>query len=478
MTTPTAVDALARRTVEVTMPQLGESVTEGQVSHWLKQPGDSVSKYEPLLEVITDKVNAEVPSPVDGVLAEIRVNEGETVGVGTVICTISTGDDARTLVGDADAGESIEPATSGTAGSVPEVFLPTPSGSVSRAGRASPAVRRLAAEQQLDISSIRGTGLDGRVTKRDVEEHLAAGATGRDAPATVPPPEVPTASDARSPQPGAVVAAPRLPQPSPRDDNDNLQPQQPAVVQEPDGQRPPLRQGDELIPLTPMRRAIAEHMVRSRHTSPHAWCSTEVDMTGVVQVRSAMRLGFKAREGIDLTFVPFVLQATCQALRQHPGMNATYTPDGILRHGSINLSIPVSLDDGLIVPVLHDADHLSLSGLAHGVQNLAAMARARRLTVEDLQGGTFCLNNPGTFGTVISAPIINQPQAAIMAMEAIIKRPVVLPGDLIGIRSMMFLSLSFDHRVMDGLLAASFLRSVKVRLEAVTPEGSKMEESM
>jgi pyruvate/2-oxoglutarate dehydrogenase complex dihydrolipoamide acyltransferase (E2) component len=227
--------------------------------------------------------------------------------------------------------------------------------------------------------------------------------------------------------------------------------------------------GDQLIPLNAMRKAIAEHMVRSRRTSPHAWCAAEVDMTGVVALRAAEREAFRAAEGIDLSYVPFVIRAACESLRAHPGVNATFTDDGILRHGAINISIAVALDDGLIVPVIHDADRLTLPQLAHAVHDLSERARSGSLTLPDVERGTFCVNNPGTFGTVLSAPIINQPQAAIMTMEAIVKRPMVLPGDLIGIRSMMNMAMSFDHRVMDGMEAASFLGDIKKGLEAVAP---------
>jgi len=440
---PVTEDGMTR----VTMPQLGESVTEGQISRWLKQPGDRVEKYEALVEVITDKVNAEVPAPIAGVLAEINVQEGETVLVGTLICSIGTEGGATEEIEMAPNGGELpqpqlpvkEPIT------VPHAVAPGPAPAESnghgRPGRASPAVRRLAGEHDLDISQVTGTGLGGRVTKRDVDQFLAAGGSGR--PATKPGP---------SAQPGAVA----LPAPA------AIAP--PAASAAPAAQPRP---GDELIPLTPIRRAIAEHMVRSRQTSPHAWCAVEVDMTSVVALRKAEREKFRASEGIDLTYVPFVTSATVEALKAHPEVNATWTAEGILRRRAINISIAVSAPGGLIVPVIHDADRLSIAGLAHQLNDLATRARANQLKLPDIEGGTFCVNNPGTFGTVISAPIINQPQAAIMTMEAIVKRPVVLPGDLIGIRSIMFMGMSFDHRVIDGLEAASFLIDVKKNLEAM-----------
>ena len=453
--------------VKVTMPQLGESVTEGQISRWLKQPGDRVEKYEALVEVTTDKVNAEVPSPISGVLAEINVQEGETVAVGTLICSIGDEGSAAAALKATSAGAAAaiaETVGAPSGGGVPDATpeqptaeaapaaaaapdVETPAQNGDRAGRASPAVRRLASEHNLDIAAIRGTGIEGRVTKRDVEEYLAAGRPA----ATPAPPSPPTAA----PAPAPAADAPRAPVPPP--------PAAPAPA--------PARQvaGDELIPLNPMRKAIAEHMVRSRQTSPHAWCAVEVDMTNVVALRAASKDAFKAREGIDLTYVPFVIKATVESLKKHPEVNATFTADGILRKRAINISVAIGLPDGLIVPAIKDADMLSISGIAHRLDDLATRARAGQLKLEDVEGGTFCVNNPGTFGTVISAPIINQPQAGIMTMEAIVKRPVVLPGDTIGIRSMMFSGLSFDHRVMDGLQAASFLVDVKKALEAMDP---------
>jgi 2-oxoisovalerate dehydrogenase E2 component (dihydrolipoyl transacylase) len=444
---------------EVTMPQLGESVTEGQISRWLKQPGDHVDKYEALVEVITDKVNAEVPAPLAGTMVEINVQEGETVAVGTLICTMSSGESTEAALEASSAGASAAIAeTVGTpsgggvprpqpdaVGSAPEAAPPLShsngqTAARDRAGRASPAVRRLAEEHDLDIAGIKGSGTGGRVTKRDVDEFLAAGG-----PAAATAAETaPTAATAPAAPPAAVPQASSA---------------APASV----------GAGDELIPLSPMRRAIAEHMVRSRQTSPHAWCAAEVGMSGVVAVRTAEKERFKAREGVDLTYVPFVIKAAVESLKDHPEMNATWTSEGILRKQAINISVAVGLDDGLIVPVIHGADQLSISGLAHRLSDLATRARAGKLTVQDVEGGTFCVNNPGTFGTVLSAPIINQPQAGIMTMEAIVKRPVVLPGDDIGIRSMMFIGLSFDHRVLDGLQAASFLGDVKKKLEAIGP---------
>jgi 2-oxoisovalerate dehydrogenase E2 component (dihydrolipoyl transacylase) len=424
---------------EVVMPQLGESVTEGQISRWLKQPGEHVDKYEALVEVITDKVNAEVPSPNEGTLVEITVAEGVTVAVGTVICTLSSNGGGTTdepAATEPPAAPQPPPPGAPSAAAAPVVAASgDANGGQDRAGRASPAVRRLADEHHLDISQIKGSGLGGRVSKRDVEEFIAAGGTtSAMAPAAAPPPM-------------ATAAAPIPPAQAPP--------------------TPPSAEGDELVPLSPMRKAIAEHMVRSRQTSPHAWCATEVDMSAVVALRGAEKEQFKVREGVDLTYVPFVIKAVVESLKDHPAMNATFKPEGILRKKAINISVAVGLDDGLIVPVIHNADQLSISGIAHKLNDLASRARAGRLQVADVEGGTFCVNNPGTYGTVLSAAIINQPQAGIMTMDAVVKRAVVMPGDVIGIRSMMFIGLSFDHRVVDGMQAAAFLGGVKKALEAM-----------
>jgi 2-oxoisovalerate dehydrogenase E2 component (dihydrolipoyl transacylase) len=424
---------------EVVMPQLGESVTEGQISRWLKQPGEHVDKYEALVEVITDKVNAEVPSPNEGTLVEITVAEGVTVAVGTVICTLSSNGGGATdepAATEPPAAPQPPPPGAPSAAAAPVVAASgDANGGQDRAGRASPAVRRLADEHHLDISQIKGSGLGGRVSKRDVEEFIAAGGTtSAMAPAAAPPPM-------------ATAAAPIPPAQAPP--------------------TPPSAERDELVPLSPMRKAIAEHMVRSRQTSPHAWCATEVDMSAVVALRGAEKEQFKVREGVDLTYVPFVIKAVVESLKDHPAMNATFKPEGILRKKAINISVAVGLDDGLIVPVIHNADQLSISGIAHKLNDLASRARAGRLQVADVEGGTFCVNNPGTYGTVLSAAIINQPQAGIMTMDAVVKRAVVMPGDVIGIRSMMFIGLSFDHRVVDGMQAAAFLGGVKKALEAM-----------
>jgi 2-oxoisovalerate dehydrogenase E2 component (dihydrolipoyl transacylase) len=415
----------------VTMPQLGESVTEGTVGRWLKRVGEPVKKYESLVEIITDKVNAEVPAPVAGVLTAISAAEGATVAVGTEICVIETEAGAR-------------PAAAGAPPAEPQAAAPAAPAAVAAAGdrppveadvRLSPAVRALAEEHQVDIGRIRGTGLGGRVTKNDVLDYVAAGLRDRAAVAASASPraEAPAPS---APPAGAVRVAPRP--------------------------------GDEHVKLTPMRRSIAEHMARSKGTAPHAWTVAEVDMTAVVRARQAARDEFRRRVGADLTYVPFVIKAVVDGLRKHAILNAAWGGDHIVVRGEINIGVAVSVDDGLVVPVIHHADEKSIAGLAKALDDLAGRARAGKLTLEDVQGGTFTVNNPGTFGNVLSYAIINQPQAAILSMEAIVKRPVVV-DDAIAIRSMMNLCLSFDHRVLDGVSAARFLQGVRQWLEGFHP---------
>ncbi len=468
--------------MRITMPQLGESVVEGTISRWLKTEGDKIEQYEPLLEIITDKVNAEYPSPVTGTLTKILVPEGETVAVDVEIAEIAadgqsdvhfptvegelevtqmqpSSESLREVV-EEDQPESaaqMERVSSGAVGAAP-------SASDSRR-RFSPAVRRLAQEHGIDLSQVHGTGAGGRVSRQDVEQYLAARAGAAEPPREVARPQEPDfagaveAAGTATATPAAAAFAPPM----------AVTP--PPVTQAP-RPAPSLAQGDQLIPLSPMRRAIAEHMVRSAYTSPHVTTVIEVDMTPIVKYREQVKETFQQREGVALTFLPFVIKAVVESLKEHPVLNATWTDEGIVLKKNINIGIAVGMEDGLIVPVIHNADEKSLIGLARAVNDLASRARSNRLAPHDVQGGTFTVNNPGTFGTIMSTPIISQPQAAILSTEAIVKRPVVVEGDAIAVRSMMYISLSIDHRVLDGLQAARFLGSVKQRLESFTPEST------
>ena len=425
---------------QIKMPQLGESVTEGTVDKWLKHEGDFVKRDEPLVEVVTDKVNAEIPSPFEGKLVKISVSEGETVLVGAVLAQI----EVAVAAGAAPATSAKSAASPREAGVAhTEVPPPEPSGGVapgpapaaarSEDGgaehhRLSPAVRKLAAEHGIDPGSLQGSGMGGRVTRDDVQAAVASGKSGRQAAST------PTAS----PTPQKAPAPARV-----------------------DGKR------EELVKLSVMRRSIAEHMVRSLATSPHAWTLQEVDVTNLVRYRDTEKDSFKGRHGVALTYLPFVVQIVCEVIKEFPWLNSTWTDDGVVLKRYINMGIAVSIPDGLIVPVLKDADQRGFTDLVRALNDLIERARNKQLKPDDVQGGTFTFNNTGATGSVASQPIINQPQAAILTTEAIVKRPVVI-NDAIAVRHMMNMCLSFDHRIIDGMMAGQFLGTVKKRLEEWT----------
>ena len=417
----------------VKMPQLGESITEGTISKWLKQPGDQVKKYEALVEVITDKVNAEVPAPLAGVLKEIKVKEGTTVTVGTEIAVIEESAAASQRPAPAaptPPQESPSP-LAGEGQSVQKVPSPLAGEGQGGGTRLSPAVRALIEEHHItdaELARIEGSGVGGRISKKDIEDFVGR----RAQPVAANGEQRQAAAEARS-----APAAPA---------------------------------GETRVPLTPMRRSIAGNMLKSKQTIPHAWTVAEVDMTNVVRFRHQVKDSFKQREGVDLTFVPIMVKAVVEGLKAVPILNASWSDDGVVLHKDINIGVAVSVDDGLIVPVVHQADRMSIAGLAKSIDDLARRARATKLTIPDVQGATFTVNNPGTFGTILSYSIIAPPQAGILAMDAIVKRPVVLDGDAIAIRSMMNLCLSFDHRVLDGVSAARFLQGVRRWLEGFSEQ--------
>ena len=467
----------------VTMPQLGESVTEGTIARWLKQPGEMVAKYESIAEVVTDKVNAEIPAPAEGSMGDHIAAEGAVVAVGEPICTIETVEQGQTgsawhqADGEAAAGngaapqepppaqpaEQVQPVAQEAAAVQPPAVaeqVPAPVAAAVVAPPASepggggadyhltPAVRMLVREHEVDLAQVEGTGLAGRISKKDVLDYVqrrdSAGHAPGPAVAAPAPTETPVPAVAVATEPGARPA----PQAAPGD-------------------------GDTLTPLTPARRAIAEHMVRSRRTAPHAWMMMEVDMSGVATLRTARRAEFEQRYGAKLTYLPFVARAVCDALRQYPTLNASWSDEGVIVRRELNLGIAVALEESLIVPVIRNADRLSIAGLATTMQDLGDRARANKLKLDEIQGGTFTLNNTGALGTVLTQAIINQPQAAILAMDAVIKRAVVV-DDAIAIRPMMNLGLSFDHRINDGLQATRFLKKVKDLLENIDDTGSLM----
>ncbi|WP_324669045.1 dihydrolipoamide acetyltransferase family protein [Geochorda subterranea] len=415
--------------IDVVMPQLGESVTEGQIVRWLKQPNQPVARFEPLVEVLTDKVTVEVPSPVEGRLLSIEVPEGETVPVGTVI--------ARLEAAGATAPATPEPRPAGTVQSTgPGPAGLDAEGATGGGGaeaRYSPAVRRLAREHGVDLARVRGTGHGGRVTREDVLAYVAARQRQATAPPSAPP-EPPS-----TPQRPPAVSPGRTPEPA------------------------------GAVPASPVRQVIARRMVESWTTIPHAWTMVEADVTALAALREQVRETFVRREGFELTYLPFAVKAVVETLQEHPELNASWQDGRIVYHRSVHVGVAVGLEDALLVPVIREAERLSLVGLARALHDLVRRARERRLGADETAGGTFTVNNTGALGSVLSAPIINPPQAAILTTEAVQRRLVVLKDDQLAIRSIMALCLSFDHRVADGVQALRFLNGVKRRLEAFGP---------
>jgi 2-oxoisovalerate dehydrogenase E2 component (dihydrolipoyl transacylase) len=485
----------------VTMPQLGESVTEGTIARWLKQPGDAIAKYESIAEVITDKVNAEIPAPADGVMSELIAPEGTVVPVGQPICSIDTGDGATDTaphaaepepaavaapVKSAEATPAAPPAPSAESQAgvesavapIQEAFTETAAAAPSEApatqdggggngqaggggnGQAggyhvTPAVRMLVREHGVDLSQITGSGIGGRISKKDVLEYVQR----RDAGGG---PSMPQGTPAGAPTPAPPLAMSPTPGPQPAPSASSA----PAPASPLPASFTGVGEGETVVPLTQVRKAIAEHMVRSRQTSPHAYVMVEVDMSAVSRIRDREKAAFEARHGVKLTFLPFVARAVVEALQRHPTLNASWSDAGIVVKRAINLGIAVALEDNLIVPVVRDADRLSITGLATTMADLGARARSSHLKLDEIQGGTFTLNNTGALGAVMTQAIINQPQAAIMTMDMVVKRPVVV-GDAIAIRPIMNLGLSFDHRINDGLQATRFVTAVQKLLEGL-----------
>jgi 2-oxoisovalerate dehydrogenase E2 component (dihydrolipoyl transacylase) len=426
---------------DIKMPQLGESVTEGTIGKWLKQPGEHVEKYEALLEVTTDKVDTEVPSPISGIVREIAVPEGETVRVGTLLAIVDDETDRQ-----AD-NEIRRQAENGHNAASLSADLP-----VSRSATfVSPVVARLAAEHQLDLGKIGGSGQGGRVTKQDVLKYVES----RKGEPMRPPERVqmptPAAPAVRQPtvlSAAAPASGETLPQPA-------------------DAAQRDIPEDAEIIPVSPMRRLIAEHMVRSRRTAPHVTTVFEVDLSRIVTHRERHKAEFE-RQGVKLTYTPYFIEAAVAALQAVPPVNGSYAESGIVLHQRIHIGVAVALDEGLIVPVLRDADEKNLLGLARAVSDLSERARTRRLKPDETQGGTFTITNHGVGGSLFATPIINQPQAAILGIGAIQKRAVVIShdtGDSIAIRPMCYLSLTIDHRLLDGATADRFLAAMKVFLD-------------
>ncbi len=421
----------------IQMPQLGETIIEGTILKWLKQEGDAIDRDEPLFEISTDKVDTEVPSPVAGTVTKILVQEGQTVAVGTELAEIDSGDGAGSAAPaeepqkEAAAGDAQEPAPAErpapAASGTPPVT--TPSSSPSRV--LSPLVRKLAAEHDLDLDTITGTGSNGRITKQDVQAVIAAGSSPAASTTSVAPP----------------VAAPSPPS----------SPTQPA----------PQRgagEGEEVVPLTHIRKAIGDHMVASLATSARAWTMVEVNVDHLVKLRERVKGAFQERHGVKLTYLPLVTRATSEALLAFPMVNAELRGDELIVRKHVNMGIAVSYDQGLIVPVVRGVDAMNVPGIASAIADLAARARSHQLQPDEVTGATFTITNPGPYGSLLSVPIINQPNAGILSLDTIQRRPVVV-GDAIAIRSMVYISMSWDHRVIDGEVATRFLARVKQNLE-------------
>lgn len=413
---------------EMKMPQLGESVTEGTISKWLVEPGQVVKKYEAIAEVMTDKVNAEVPSSFSGTIKELLVQEDETVEVGVPICTIDV------------EGEAVQPDNSVQKSE----SIVTNEQSVeddSQKRRYSPAVLRMASEHEIDLEQVSGSGKGGRITRKDLQKLIDQG--------------VPSVSPV---EPKKPVAEQKVVE-------NHLS--SPAVA------RPQSLVGDKEIPISGVRKSIAANMVKSKQEAPHAWMMVEVDVTNLVNYRNKIKGEFKDKEGFNLTFLPFFIKAAVEALKEFPQVNAVWAGDKIIQKKDVHISIAVATEDALYVPVIKNADDKSIKAIGRDVQELAKKVRSGQMTGSDMQGGTFTVNNTGSFGSILSTPILNQPQAAILSVESIVKRPVVIEseaGDMIAIRSMVNLCLSLDHRVLDGLICGKFLARVKEILEKTSAE--------
>jgi pyruvate dehydrogenase E2 component (dihydrolipoamide acetyltransferase) len=461
---------------KVIMPQMGESIFEGTITKWLKKVGDTVGRDEPLFEISTDKVDSEIPSPAEGILAEILVPEGKTVQINTVVAVID-GEGAGTVPPSPAAGAEVPPPP--PARKIEEVkpSAPAPAPAAAKEApepepspfpaeppkpaaapslvqpldiRTSPLVRRMAREHNIDLSAIRGTGLEGRITKQDILAYIDQRA--RSAAEEVPAP--PTPAETPIPPAAPAEAAP---------------PMQAPVAAKPEvrAEAPRFSGEAEAVPMSLMRKSIADHMVLSKRTSAHVYTVFEVDLSAIVTLREKYKDEFERREKIKLTYTPFFVKALVDTVREFPVMNCSISGENIIYKKPINVGVAVALENGLIVPVVKDAHLKSFTGIALAVNDLAERARTKRLKPDDVQNGTISVTNPGIYGSLFGMPIINQPQVAILGVGGVEKRPVVI-NDAIAIRPMVYLSLSFDHRIIDGAVADQFMARLKTRLQSWT----------
>lgn len=403
---------------KIVMPKLGESVTEGTITAWLVKEGEVINKYDPIVEVMTDKVNAEVPSSYAGTITEIIAREGEVIAVDELICYIETETDSSTT-----ARTSMQRENGKQTNNEQQYIEKETEPNQSMRSRYSPAVLTLANEYNLDLTQMKGTGLGGRITRKDVKKQLVTKSTT-------------TATESTAPKRDVEVMDQQV------------------------------NQGDVEIPISGVRKVIASNMTKSKQEIPHAWMTVEADVTGLVKYRDKIKESFKQREGYTLTYFSFFIHAVARALKEFPQLNSTWANDKIIQRHDVHISIAVAKENELFVPVIKHADEKSVQGIAKDVTQLANKARNGQLTPEDMQGGTFTVNNTGTFGSISSMGIINHPQAAILQVESIVKRPVII-NDMFAARDIVNLSLSLDHRILDGLICGRFLARIKEILESI-----------
>jgi 2-oxoglutarate dehydrogenase E2 component (dihydrolipoamide succinyltransferase) len=447
---------------------MGESIVEGTLTKWLKKPGERVERDEPLFEISTDKVDTEIPSPAAGLLGEILVEEGKTVGINTVVGRIQDGAAPVAAPAPVMAAPPLPPpAPAPTPVSSPvTTFTPPPAATqvIEDQGPLSPLVRKMARENNIDLAKVAGTGAGGRITKQDLEAHMAAAAAPQPVPIAAPPPlppppPTPAPAPVVSSVPATVqapvhVAAPTAPVPA-----------APREIPSMPGAAAAMR----VEPMSTMRQKIAEHMIFSQRTSAHVTTVHRADVTKIAKMRDKLKGPFQQQYGISLTFLPFIARAVTAALRQYPIFNASIDGSNIIYHRDINVGIAVALDGGLIVPVIRNADERNIVGLQRAIADLAARARSRQLRPDEIGGGTFSITNFGSYGSLFATPVINQPQVAIVGCGAVTKEPVVV-DDAIAIRSMMYLATTFDHRLIDGALADQFTQKIKAVLEGWSEE--------
>ncbi len=464
---------MATAVVEVVMPQMGVSVSEGTILKWLKQVGDTIEADEPLLEISTDKVDTEVPSPGSGVVQEILVQEGETVEVGARLAVIAP--EGAAPAEEPQPEPEPEAAPAPAAEQAPAAAAPAPPAAAPANGGGgertfvSPVVARIAAEHGVDVSLVPGTGAGGRVTKKDILAYVESGPPA-------PPPVAEPAAPAGAPEP-TPAAAPPAPEPAPAPAAAEAPPPAPAPEPAPATAPPPAPEpaptmaGESVEPMNAMRRGVAEHMRRSLDTSAHVTSAIEVDMAAVVAIRSKLKAEYQASYGVNPTYLAFVARAAVDTLRDYPWINGEIRGESIVSRNYVNLGIAVELEEGkgLIVPVIRNAEGLNLLGVTRAIADLAERSRTKKLLPDDVQGGTFTITNPGGYGTFHGTPIINQPQAAILGTYAVVKRPWVIQDargqDVIAVRPIMNLTLTYDHRLVDGALAGRFLRDMREKLE-------------